>query len=191
MERRRKPVQLPADLWERIKRKAEREGRKMADVLRDLIGQIPDFDQPTTPQERTCIFCGRPSGSRRICDECFYDPSVVRPQVIGAIFYHYGMAVARDLGIKPTWEAFEQWLTKDIAIDFYGLTEDEWNYYEEWRKWKEAFRNGTTTKEDDRWRHYCRRGIALGFVGDRAGFRCLTVLFSVVGKKPTTRPSTF
>jgi hypothetical protein len=101
------------------------------------------------------------------------------------------MAVARDLGIKPTWEAFEQWLTKDIAIDFYGLTEDEWNYYEEWRKWKEAFRNGKATKEDDRWRHFVRRGLAMGFVGDRAGFRFLTVLFGVVGKKPTTRASTF
>jgi hypothetical protein len=186
-----KPTRIPESIWERIRAKAEREGRSFAEVLRDILSQIPDLEETTTPQERQCIFCGRPSGSHRICDECFYDPSVVRPQVIGAIFYHYGMAVARDLQIKPTWEAFEQWLTKDIAIDFYGLTEDEWNYYEEWKKWRREFSNGTATKEDDRWRHFVRRGLALGFVGDRAGFRCLTILFSVVGKKPTTRPSTF
>ena len=191
MERRHKPMKVPTDLWERIKAKAEREGRTMADVLRDLIAQIPDFDKVTTPQERQCVFCGRPSGTHRICDECFYDPEIVRPQVIGAIYHHWAFEIAQSVGITPTWEHFEQWLSKEIAMDFYGLTEEEWNYYEEWKKWKEAFRNGKATKEDDSWRHFVRRGIALGFVGDRAGFRLLTVLFGTVGKKPTTKRSTF
>jgi len=180
----RKPIKIAPDLYERIKAKAEREGRTISDVLRDIVDQIPDFDQTTTPQERQCVFCGRPSGGHRICDECFYDEKVVRPQVIGAIYHHWAFEIARSIGITPTWEHFEQWLSKEIAMDFYGLTEDEWNYYEEWKKWKEAFRNGTATKEDTRYRHFIRRGFALGFVGDRAGFRVLTILFGTIGKKP-------
>jgi len=187
----RKPIKIAADLYERIKAKAEREGRTISEVLRELVNQIPDFDQVTTPQERQCVFCGRPSGTHRICDECFYDPEIVRPQVIGAIYHHYATTIVPDQPQMQNWVAFEKWLTKEIAIDFYGLSEEEWEYYEEWRKWKEAFRNGKATKEDDRWRHFVRRGIALGFVGDRAGFRLLTVLFGTIGKKPTTKRSTF
>ena len=186
-----KPTRIPASIWERIRAKAEREGRSFAEVLRDILSQIPDLEETTTPQERQCIFCGRPSGSHRICDECFYDPSVVRPQVIGAIYYHYATVIADQAGLKKDWKHFEAWLNKQIAIDYYGITEEEWQYYEEWKQWKRRFENGTATKESDGWRHFVRRGLALGFTGDRAGFRLLSVLFSSVGKRTRTKPSTF
>lgn len=181
-------MKVPTELWEKIRRKAEQEGRTMIEVLQSLLEQSPELKTIETPAERNCIFCGRPSTRGRICNECYYDPNIVRPQLIGAIFYHYCMVIVPDLHEAHNWRDFQRWFTREIAKDIYGVTDEEWDYYVEWRRWKEMIDNGTTTKEDPRWREFARKGFELGFVGDRAGYRCLTVLFGAV-PTPKERPS--
>lgn len=184
MPTKKKPMQVPEEVWERLKRQAAKEGRTMTDIVTELVmNSESETDQLSEP--RVCIFCNRKISSwRRVCDQCYYDPDVIRPQKVGLIYYHYCLAVVPEFKEAHEWREFEKWLTREIAIEFYGLTEDEWECYQQWRQWKEMIRNGTTTTDDPRWKEFCISCYKLGYTGTSAGHQVFDIIFRALLSAP-------
>ncbi len=176
-------MQVPEEAWEALKKMAEKEGRPMAQILSDIIfSALPEEERP--PDTNECVFCGAPTATgRRICDDCYFDPDIIRPQVFGPIYYHFSQAIAPDAHMKGTFDEFIQWLSEKIAKDFYGVTDAEWEVWQEWLKWRQAFNEGRTTKDDPEWRRFVVSTNKDGFAGNRAAWRTLTLLFEAVLKE--------
>jgi len=178
-----KVVRIPETLAERLAARAKEEQRTIPEVLSDLIDLLPKSDDAATPKE--CVFCGQPTTVGRICDECFYDPEIVRPQKFGAFYYHFKMAIVPDTPMKGTFDEFIAWLSKEIATTFYGATEQEWEVWQEWLKWRKAFSNGEANINDPDWRRFCVYAYKDGYVGERQGWTVTLALFGSLGKKVT------
>lgn len=179
----RKPIQVPEDVWEKLKAKAEAEKRSIADVVADLLKLMPE-EADAIGETSTCVYCGNPSPiGRRICDDCFFDPFVVRPQVFVALYYHFAMTIAPDANLKGTFDEFVAWLSEKIAKDFYGVKDDEWEVWQKWLEWRRAFLNNEATTQDPDWRRFVVWTNKDGFCGDRAAWRILTLLFGVVKER--------
>jgi len=185
---RTKAVKLPEWLYQQLKQKAEIEGRTLSEVIESLLKQVPpDLFTPQPPPEEPehrCLFCERPvEAGRRICNDCFYDPNIIRPQRFGAFYYHYAMKVAPKEGLLTTFDGFIVWLTKKRAKQLYGVTEKEWKVWKEWVKWRKAFREGKTNKDDLDWRQWCLWAMKEGFVGYETDQPVEWLLFYGVGKE--------
>jgi len=163
-------ARIPAHLMERIRAKAEREGKTVSEVLSELLNQLPEelFEQSTkTPDyPRHCTLCGRPwDGPGRICEQCYYDPNVVYPQRVGLIFNE---EMAEELPQLPSdpieaaeviakkWEAFLSRLEKEG--DPKGrLSDEEMEIFRQWMRWRRLFTTGEVSIYDGAWRAFVRR----------------------------------
>lgn len=183
----RKSMKVPQELWERLRRKAEREGRTMSDVLRSLLEQLAEEEESAQTIPKTCVFCGRETGAGRICEECFYDPEIVRPQIVGAVYYVWALNLREiDPKLPRDFDTFVRSLNKDAA-EVYGLTEDEWVIFTEWYEFRKKFKRQEITIDDPEWRKFCVRAVKDGFVGPKASWRTMTYLFTFDVRKVIRR----
>jgi len=176
VERRRRPMQVPEEIWERIKRKAEREGKTMVQVLAELLDMMPDTDITSIDEEKECIFCGQPAGKHFICEKCYYDPDVIRPAIMGTLFTEFRMRVLETTGNDLTLDDFAALMDYETAKAHY-VTDEEWKEWQEWIEWRKRHKEDPLARASIEWREWVRahpisrlRHLgALLFVKDREG----------------------
>jgi len=143
---------VPEDLYEKLQRKAEREGKTVAQVLRELLSQAQDLFEPEE-KANYCLLCGRPSGTHKICDECFYAPEVIRPQVMGALFVEYRLRVLETTGNNLSFDDFIALMDEQTAKS-HGITDEEWTEWTEWLEWREKHRQDPLLRYTPEWKQW-------------------------------------
>jgi hypothetical protein len=172
----RKPIKIDPKVYERIKAKAEREGKTISEVIAYLLSQVPDFDVASIDEEKECVFCGQPSGKHFICEECYYDPDVIRPAIMGALFTEFRMRVLETTGNNITLDDFAALMDYETAKAHY-VTDGEWREWQEWLEWRKRHKEDPLARATIEWREWVRahpisklRHLgALMFVKDREG----------------------
>lgn len=175
--RKTRPMQVPENVWAELKRRAAAEGKPMSQILSELIEQAPS---PVSSDElsRECVFCGVevPLG-RRICDKCFYDPDIVRPQVMGALYYIWALQMHDlDPAIPTDFESFVRSAVREWAME-YRVSDEEWNTWTEWIIWRRKLKQGMASIDDPEWRKFCIRTMEDGHTGSLSSWRTLIYMF--------------
>jgi hypothetical protein len=183
----RKPIKIDPKVYERIKAKAEKEGKTISEVIAYLLSQVPDFDEASIDEEKSCVFCGQPSGKHFICEECYYDPDVIRPAIMGALFTEFRMRVLETTGNNLTFDDFAALMDYETAKAHY-VTDEEWQEWQEWLEWRKRHKEDPLARETIEWKEWVRKHPisrlrhlgALLFVKDREGRGALQPVGEIV-----------
>jgi hypothetical protein len=150
----RKPVKIPPDVYERIRRKAEREGRTIGEVLRDLTDQLEEeLSRPSQPTVQPCILCGRLTAKGKICDDCFYDPEIVRPQVMGVLFMDFYLRTLENTGNPLNFDDFIAIMDEETA-KAHKIHPAEWQEWQEWLEWRRRHKEDPTLRYSTEWKKW-------------------------------------
>ncbi len=147
-----KQVVVPASLWEKLRKKAEREGKSIAHVVRELLGELPE-DAIIEEQTKLCVFCGQETQRGYICDDCFYDPEVIRPQIMGVWFTEYRLRMLQTTGNNLSLDDFAALFDYETAKSHY-VTDEEWQEWQEWLEWRERHKKDPLARETVEWKRW-------------------------------------
>ena len=147
-----KMIKVPKGLHERLKELAEREKRPISDILSQLLSSNIEIPQSNDDQ-RECLFCGKPCGTYMLCDNCYYDPDVIRPQIMGVLFTEYRLRLLRTTGTSLSLDDFAALMDEETAKAHY-ITDEEWEEWQEWLKWREIMREDPLARYSIKWRQW-------------------------------------
>jgi len=172
-------IRVSWDLYHTIRQIARSEGKQQLEVLEDLV--MAGLKAKKMGETVECIYCGKKSAYTRICDECFYNPKVIRPTKFAAIYLHYALLVAPRQGLTGEFTEFIEKLNENIAKSYYKVTDEEWQVWQEWLDWRRRFRLGEASIDNPEWRNWCNRVWRQGHVGGRAVWTVLMELANTIG----------
>jgi len=176
MKDERKPIKIRATVYEVLKRKAEREGKTISDVLEEILSGNETTGTIGDEEEKYCVFCGQPSRHSYICQQCYYDPNVVRPAVMGALYADFRIRLLKSTGTNLSLDDFAALIDEETAKAHY-VTDEEWQEWQEWLEWRREHERDPLLRETEEWKRWVRQHPisklrhlgALLFVRDREG----------------------
>jgi len=176
MKDERKPIKIRSSVYEVLKAHAEREGKTISDIIEDLLSGTGVSVHMNSDEEKYCVFCNNPSGFSYICPQCYYDPDVVRPQVMGALYVDYRLRILRATGTNLSLEDFAALIDEETAKAHY-ITDAEWQEWQEWLEWRKRHKEDPLLRETSEWKEWVKKHPisrirhigALLFVKDREG----------------------
>jgi len=147
-----KHIRVPQHLYERLKRRSELEGKSIGEVLSDLLNASGAFETSKKDEEGgLCVLCGRTTRRGKICDECFYSPDIIRPQVMGVLFLDFHLRVLHSTGSSLNFEDFIALMDEETA-KAHGITDKEWREWCEWLEWRKRHKEDPTLRHSKEWK---------------------------------------
>ena len=147
-----KSIRIPKELYERIQQIANESKRSVADIVREVLSCNIEISS-NTDEQRECLFCGKPCGTHLLCDDCYYDPSVIRPQIMGVLFTEYRLRLLRTTGNSLSLDDFIALMDEETAKAHY-VTDEEWQEWLEWLEWREKMREDPLARYSLKWRQW-------------------------------------
>lgn len=154
MEERWKRVPIPAELWERLKTIAEKAGIPVSRLLREWLSEnLPKV--AAYEEVQICVFCGKPSDEYQICRDCYYDPEIVRPQIMAVLYLDFALRILQSTGHALGFDDFIAVMDEETA-KAHKVHEKEWAEWLEWLEWRKRHKEDPTAKDSIEWRKWVR-----------------------------------
>jgi len=147
-----KTLKIPRELYEQLQQIASERKQTVAEIAREILSGNIELP-PTDSNEKECLFCGRPAGQHLLCDECFYDPDVIRPAVMGALFAEYRLRLLRTTGTNLSLDDFIALMDEETAKAHY-VTDEEWQEWIEWLEWRRKMQEDPLARYSIKWRQW-------------------------------------
>jgi len=173
-------IRVSPEHYRQIRQLALQMGMKNPEVLGMLIEaglKVMSLGEP-----RVCVKCGKTTSWERLCDDCFYNPRLIRPAKIAAIYLAHVIDAATSNKRLWTFDEFAGKLTERVAKHLYGVRDDEWQVWREWLQWRQRFMAGEVTRETKAWRQWCDRVWSKGHCGFNNFWALLITLARAIGE---------